>query len=136
MGLFLRQDKKKKGIYLQMYECYWDKSIKQARTKCVESFGYVDELKSDSMPDPVSYYKAYVQEQERKRRERLDEKTRPRAFNESIEKNVGYFLLASLIDLLDVKETIDLLASVRQYQFSVYGACQPRCLVSLRTRCP
>lgn len=103
-----------------MYECYWDKSIKQARTKCVESFGYVDALKSESMPDPVSYYKAYVQEQERKRRERLDERTRPRAFSESIEKNVGYFLLASLIDLLDVKETIDLLASVKQYRFSVY----------------
>lgn len=46
MGYFLRQDKKKNGIYLQMYETYWNPEIKQARTRYVKSFGYVDELKS------------------------------------------------------------------------------------------
>ena len=34
---------------------------------------------------------------------------------------MGYFLLASLIDALEVRETIDLLASVQRYQFSVYN---------------
>ena len=120
MGYFLRQDKKKRGIYLQMYETYWDASVKQARTKCIESFGYVEELKSDDIPDPVSHYKALVKEREAKRLADLNDETRARAFSENIEKNIGYFLLASLVEALDVKEVIDLLASQQRYQFSVY----------------
>lgn len=120
MGFFLRQDKKKKGIYLQMYETYWDMDKKQARTRCIETFGYADDLKSDDIPDPVSYYKALVREKETRRLAELDEKTRPRTFQENVEKNIGYFLLASLIDMLEVKETVDLLASVQHYRFSVY----------------
>lgn len=120
MGYFLRKDKKKKGIYLQMYETFWDKDRKQARTKCVKSFGYVDELKSESIPDPISYYKKLVAMEEKKRLDDLNDSTRPRAFEEIIEKNAGYFLLRSLIEELDIKEVVDILSSVKQYQFSVY----------------
>ena len=121
MGYFLRQDKKKKGIYLQMYETYWDTRIKQARTRCIKSFGYINELVSEDIPDPVAHFKQYVREEELKRRKAQDDNTKPRAFEDNVEKNVGYFLLASLIDALEVRETIDLLASVQRYQFSVYN---------------
>ena len=120
MGYFLRKDKKKKGIYLQMYETYWDKNLKQARTRCIKSFGYAEDLKSADIPDPISYYKELVSGEEEKRLADLEDSTRPRAFNEIIEKNTGYFLLKSLIDELGVKDVIDILASVQQYQFSVY----------------
>jgi hypothetical protein len=43
-----------------MFENYWDKQLKQPRAKCVEFFGYVGELISDGIPDPVEYYKDYV----------------------------------------------------------------------------
>ena len=121
MGYFLRQDKKKKGIYLQMYETYWDTRLKQARTRCIKSFGYVSELISKDMPDPVAHFKQLVREEELERRKAQEEETKPRAFEESVEKNVGYFLLASLIDTLDVKEVVDILSSVQRYQFSVYN---------------
>ena len=120
MGYFLRKDKKKKGVYLQMYETYWDRERKQARTRCVRSFGYADELKSESIPDPVSYYKELVAVEEKKRLSDLSDATRPRAFDEITEKNAGYFILKALIDELDVREVIDILSSVQQYQFSVY----------------
>ena len=120
MGYFLRKDKKKKGVYLQMYETYWDRERKQARTRCVRSFGYVDELKSESIPDPVSYYRELVAEEEKNRLSALNDSTRPRAFDEITEKNAGYFLLKALIDELDVREVIDILSSFQQYQFSVY----------------
>lgn len=120
MGYFLRKDRKKKGVYLQMYETYWDRERKQARTRCVKSFGYADALKSDSIPDPISYYKELVAEEEKKRLAALNDSTRPRAFDEIVEKNAGYFILKALIDELDVKEVIDILSSVQQYQFSVY----------------
>ena len=119
MSYFLRMDKKKKGVYLQMYDRYWDPSLKQARTRCVKSFGYLEDLKSEEMKDPIFYYKEYV----KKENEKLKEENRPRAFKESIEKNAGYFLLSSLIDELKVKEDIDILSSVNQ--FSIYDMiCQ------------
>ena len=40
MAYFLRKEKKKNGIYLQMYESYWDKEKKQPRSRNIESFGY------------------------------------------------------------------------------------------------
>ena len=50
-----------------MYETFWDRERKQARTRCIRSFGYVDELRSESIPDPVSYYRELVSEEEKKR---------------------------------------------------------------------
>ena len=100
MGYFLRQDKKKNGIYLQMYETYWNPEIKQARTRYVKSFGYVEELKSNGIPDPVSHFKALVREEEEKRRAKLNDETRPRVFDgnhENREKNIGHFLLAAMM---------------------------------------
>ena len=50
MAYYLRQDKKKKGTYLQMYESYWDKEKKQPRSRNIESFGYVCDLISNEIP--------------------------------------------------------------------------------------
>ena len=120
MAYFLRQEKKKKGTYLQMYDSYWDKEKKESRTKSVMAFGYVEELISDELPDPVAYYKDFVTKKNEERATFLAEESRPRAFSSVVEKNVGYFLLHSLMAELNVKETIDILASQMRFQFSVY----------------
>lgn len=120
MAYFLRQDKKKKGIYLQMYESYWDKEKKQPRSRYIEAFGYVDQLVSEEIPDPVAYYKAYVQKKNDERSASLAEETRPRAFSNTVEKNVGYFLVHSLLEELNVKETIEILAAQMRFQFNLY----------------
>ena len=125
MAYFLRKDKKKNGLYLQIYENAWVKELKQPRSKCISSIGYVSDLVSDEIPDPVSYYTEVVNQMNIQRASQLNDETRPRAFKKCVEKNVGYFLLSSLIDELDVKETIDILASPKKYQFSLYDMiCQ------------
>ena len=120
MAYFLRQEKKKKGTYLQMYDSYWDKEKKESRTKSVMAFGYVEELISDELPDPVAYYKEFVTKKNEERAAFLSEESRPRAFSSTVEKNAGHFLLHSLMAELNVKETIDILASQMRFQFSVY----------------
>lgn len=120
MAYLLRQEKRKGRIYLQMYENYWDKEKKQARSKHIESFGYVDELISEEIPDPVAFYKAYVKRKEEERLALLAEETRPRAFGDILERYVGHFLLHSLLVELNVKQTIDILASQMRFQFSIY----------------
>lgn len=120
MGYFLRQEKKKKSTYLQMYETYWNKSIGQARTRNIETFGYAEDLVSDEIPDPIAYYKEIVKKREQERRAKLQEETRPRAFQETVEINLGHFLVSSLMEELGIKKDIDLLASVTQFRFSIY----------------
>ena len=120
MAYFLRKEKKKKGTYLQMYESFWDKDKKQPRTKNVKSFGYVEDLISGEIPDPVKFYSDYVKEQNENRTKVLSEESRPRAFSNPVELNIGHFLLYALIDELEVKETIDIIASQMRFQFSVF----------------
>lgn len=120
MAYYLRQDKKKKGTYLQMYESYWDKEKKQPRSRNIESFGYVSDLISDEIPDPVSYYQKYVEKKNREHADSVADKTRPRAFTVQLEKNIGHFLVASLLSELNVRETIDILASQKRFRFDLY----------------
>lgn len=120
MAYYLRQDKKKKGTYLQMYESYWDKEKKQPRSRNIESFGYVSDLISDEIPDPVSYYQKYVANKNREHANSVADETRPRAFTVQPEKNIGYFLVSSLLSELNVRETIDILASQKRFQFDLY----------------
>ena len=103
-----------------MYESYWDKEKNQPRSKYVMAFGYVDDLVSDKIPDPVAYYKEYVKKENEKRSASVAEETRPRAFAAQMEKNIWHFLVHSLLTELGVKETIDILASQKRFQFSVY----------------
>ena len=134
MAYFLRQDKKKNGIYLQVYESYWDKDLKESRNRSVKSFGYVHELISDEITDPVTHFKEVVNQMNEKRKAEFLDETRPRAFTKHLEKNVGYFLLSSLIDELGVKETVDILASAKQFQFSLFDMMAQ--LIYCRAICP
>jgi len=120
MAYFLRQEKKKKGIYLQMYESYWDKSKKQPRSKNIESFGYVEDLIASGIEDPIHHFKSYVETKNKEHAASVSDETRPRAFNKPIELNAGYFLLKSLLKELNVKDTIDILASQKRFQFDLY----------------
>lgn len=134
MAYFLRQDKKKNGIYLQVYESYWDKDLKESRNRSIKAFGYVHELISDEITDPVAHFKEVVNQMNEKRKAEFLDETRPRAFTKHLEKNVGYFLLSSLIDELGVKETVDILASAKQFQFSLFDMMAQ--LIYCRAICP
>lgn len=120
MAYYLRKENKKKGTYLQMYESHWDKEKKQPRSKSVMAFGYVHELISDEIPDPVAYYTDFVAEKNKERAAAFTEETRPRAFVAPVEYNLGQFLLYTLLEELNVKEVIDILAAQMRFQFRIY----------------
>ena len=120
MAYYLRKEQKKNGLYLQMYESYWDRDKKQPRSRSVEAFGFAEQLISDEMPDPVAYYEAYVKRRNEERAQFLAEETRPRAFQAQAEKNIGFFLLHTLLKELNVKETIDILSSQTRFRFDVF----------------
>ena len=120
MTYYLRLDKKKRGIYLQIYDKYWDKQKKGARSKNVQAIGYLDDLISDEIPDPIAYYKEVVEKMNKEREALYAEKSRPRAFMSPAEYHIGHFLLSTLLEELEVEEVIDILANQMRFQFSVY----------------
>ena len=120
MAYYLRKEKKKKGIYLQMYESHWDKEKKQPRSKSVLAFGYVQDLISSGITDPIAYYTDFVAKKNEERAAALAEETRPRAFAAPVEYSLGHFLLHTLLEELNVREVIDILAAQMRFQFSVY----------------
>ena len=103
-----------------MYESHWDKEKKQPRSNSVMAFGYVQDLISDEIPDPVAYYTDFVAKKNADRAAALAEKTRPRAFYCPCEYNLGHFLLHTLLEELNVRNVIDILAAQMRFQFSVY----------------
>lgn len=120
MAYYLRKENKKKGTYLQMYESHWDKEKKQPRSKSVMAFGYVHELISDEIPNPIAYYTDFVAKKNKERAAAFAEDTRPRAFASPVEYNLGHFLLHTLLEELNVKEVIDILAAQMRFQFHIY----------------
>ena len=120
MAYYLRKENKKKSTYLQMYESHWDKEKKQPRSKSVMAFGYVHELISDEIPDPIAYYTDFVAKKNKERAAAFAEDTRPRAFASPVEYNLGHFLLHTLLEELNVKEVIDILAAQMRFQFHIY----------------
>lgn len=120
MAYYLRKENKKKGTYLQMYESHWDKEKKQPRSKSVMAFGYVHELISDEIPDPIAYYTDFVAKKNKERAAAFAEDTRPRAFASPVEYNLGHFLPHTLLEELNVKEVIDILAAQMRFQFHIY----------------
>ena len=93
---------------------------KQPRSKSVMAFGYVHELISDEIPDPVAYYTDFVAEKNKERAAAFTEETRPRAFVAPVEYNLGQFLLYTLLEELNIREVIDILAAQMRFQFRIY----------------
>lgn len=120
MAYYLRKENKKKGIYLQMYESHWDKEKRQPRSKSVMAFGYVQDIISDEIPDPIAYYTDFVAEKNKERAAVFAEDTRPHAFSAPVEYNLGHFLIHTLLEELNVKEVIDILAAQMRFQFRIY----------------
>lgn len=104
-----------------MYESHWDKEKKKPRSKSVMAFGYVDDLISDEIPDPVAYYSDFVAKKNEERAATIAEDTRPRAFAAPAEYNLGHFLLHTLLEELNVRKVIDILAAQMRFQFSIYS---------------
>lgn len=57
MAYFLKQTKVYGRVYLQISETVYNKQTKKSSNRCYKKLGYLDDLTSDKMPDPVAYYK-------------------------------------------------------------------------------
>lgn len=103
MSYFLKQSKLQNGIYLQIYEGRYDPKKKNAVNRCYKKLGYLENLKSEKIPDPIKYYRDYVEKLNKDQRKLEDEK-KTQLIGESPVKNFGYFLIKTTWNTLNLDE--------------------------------
>ena len=103
MSYFLKQTKLQNGIYLQIYEGHYDPKKKNAVNKCYKKIGYLNNLISEKIPDPVAYYKEYV-EKLNKEQKKIEDQKKIKLIGESPVKNFGYFLVKTTWNTLNLDE--------------------------------
>ena len=116
MAYFLKRSNLKKGLYLQIYESFYNPLKNQTSHRSYKALGYVDDLKASGIDDPVSYYKEEVRKMNE---ERKKEKTKLIS-DVSLEKYMGHFLLYAIMDKLKVERYFDILSKASGFDFSLY----------------
>ena len=105
MAYFLKKSTYTRGLYLQIYESYFDKKTKTSRHKCYKKLGYVIDLKSEKITDPVAFYRNEVEKLNKKRRQELEE-MKIQKISDNPTRNFGYFIVKDLFNTLELEKEL------------------------------
>lgn len=133
MAYFLKKSNTKKGVYLQIYESYRNKEKKETSHRAVKSLGYLSDLTSEKVPDPISHYKDEVRKMNGERRREMEE-SKAKVIEGDPTKNLGYFLIKGVFDSLKVESHMNLLAKIANKPYDLNEAVTS--LVSARVVSP
>ena len=113
MRFFVKQSKpSKKGTYLQIYQSFYKKGF-GGRNKSYKVIGYVDELINQGIKDPIKYAQDLVDELN----ENIKSKKNIEIGDISVTSNIGYFLIKSMIDNLDVDRVTNIVCQNYKSEF-------------------
>ena len=119
MAYFLKKTKNKKGIYLQIYESYYDPERKGGAHRSYKPIGYVHELQAGGISDPISFYGDEVTKLNQEYKKTRQEEKARLISDESPEKLLGYFPLKNINDSLGCKKYINLMQTATDFRFNV-----------------
>ena len=118
VAYFLKKSNLKRGLYLQIYESFYNPDKKETSHRSHKVLGYASKLIESGIGDPVSHFSDVVRKMnEDAKNAKLEE--RDRQISESPEKHLGYFLVKAAYDGLHVARFLDFLQSMRDFRFSV-----------------
>ena len=120
MSYFLKQTKNKKGTYLQIYEGYYSVEKKNSAHRSYKSIGYLHDLIQSGLKDPISHYKAIVEQMNNE--EKNKKNTQAEEINSiTPEKNLGYFLLNSISNSLKIEKDLTILSKNWSSKINIYN---------------
>ena len=120
MAYFLKKTKNKKGLYLQIYESFYDPERGHTAHKSYKPIGYVHELQAKGIDDPISHFKEEVNQLNQDFQTTKNAKKALQISDESPEKLIGYFPLKNINDKLSVQKYIDLMQTATDFRFNVF----------------
>lgn len=118
MAYFLKKSNLKKGIYLQIYESFYNNEKKETAHKSYKAIGYVQDLINSGISDPISYYTDIIAQMNIEAK-RIKEENETKQIGESPENYLGYFLLQSIYNKLNISNFLALMQSVRGFRFQI-----------------
>lgn len=120
MAYFLKKTNNKKGTYLQIYESYYDPQRKGSAHRSHKAIGYVHELQSSGIDDPISFFQEEVQKLNQEYKKKKQSEKSKEISEESPEKLLGYFPLKNLNDSLGCRKYINLMQMATHFHFNVF----------------
>lgn len=120
MAYFLKKTKNKKGLYLQIYESFYDPERGHTAHKSFKPIGYLHELIEKGIDDPISFYQEEVNQLNLEFQAAKNNKKAKQISEDSPEKLLGYFPLKNINDKLSVKKYIDLMQTATDFRFNVF----------------
>lgn len=115
MRYFVKKSKpSKKGLYLQIYKTNYVHG-KGNQNKSYKVIGYASDLIASGIPDPVAYAQNLVDELN----SNLPNRKEMKIGDISSSKNLGYFLIKSMIDYLDFDYILKLMSSNMKFHFNL-----------------
>lgn len=120
MAFFLKKSKFKKGIYLQIYESFYDPNRGHTAHRSHKALGYVDDLIEKGIGDPIAHFQEEVNQLNAKRDRILLKKQDLLISNDTPEKVLGYFPLKNINDSLGVQTHINFIQSLHGFEFNVF----------------
>lgn len=120
MAYFLKKTTNKKGLYLQIYESFYDPERDHTAHKSFKPIGYVHELQANGIDDPISFYQEEVNKLNQEFQAAKQTKKAKLISDESPEKLLGYFPIKNINDKLSAKKYIDLMQTATDFRFNVF----------------
>lgn len=120
MAYFLKKTTNKKGLYLQIYESFYDPERGHTAHKSFKPIGYVHELQAKGIDDPISFYQEEVNKLNQEFQAAKKTKKAKLISDESPEKLLGYFPIKNINDKLSVKKYIDLMQTATDFRFNIF----------------
>lgn len=121
MAYFLKKSTNSKGLYLQIYESFYDPAKKQTAHRSIRPLGYEHELRAQGMGDPISHFKAEIDAMNAERKAGREAARVQRIGEETPERFLGHFPLKAVDASLGVKADLDLLQLAGGFRFSLHG---------------
>ena len=135
MAYFLKKSRNKKGLYLQIYESFWDPERGHTAHRSVRAVGYEHELRESGIDDPVSHFRAEVDAMNAERKAAREREGAREIGPEPAERHLGHFAIKAIDDALGVAEDLAWLQVPSGFRFSlsdllsslVYARCVAPC---------
>ena len=108
--------KRAKGDYLMILETTYDPSSKKSSNKIYKTFGYFDDLKSHGIDNPIAFVKNEVDALNKIQQANKVTKV---SYSDNPNKNIGYFLIASMFNTLGVDKLLNIMGRDTNFRFSI-----------------
>ena len=117
MAYFLKKSRNGKGLYLQIYESFYDPERGGTAHRSVRPIGYEHELREGGIADPVAHFRAEVARMNMERKAESAAESTRRITEETPERMLGYFPLKAVNEALGAGSDIDVLGLVGGFRF-------------------